>query len=225
MCGGSGSGKTTLARAVVNRFGPNRARSISFDSYYHDLSHMTADERAMVNFDAPPSLDVDLLTEHLEALREGREVAVPAYDFATHTRSGDLDLVPPTDFVIIDGILLFAFPEIRNRLDLRIFLDCPPDVRFERRLQRDVEQRGRTPESVRRQWNQTVEPMHKLHVDPHSRHAHLIVDYDHHLPDTADTVVAMAVEQRLAGAAHMADTDTVSKRRPNSGATSFARSG
>jgi uridine kinase len=196
LCGGSGSGKTTLAQEVTSLLGRNRAQSISFDAYYRDLSHLSVEERARVNYDSPVSLDVDLLTEHLDSIRRGRDIAVPVYDFSTHTRSGHLDLVEPTDFVIIEGILLFAFPEIRELLDVRVFLDCPADIRFRRRLRRDVEERGRTEQSVRRQWHQMVNPMHDLHVQPHAEHAHLIVAHGRRPPEIASTIVELADSHR-----------------------------
>lgn len=196
LCGGSGSGKTTLAQEVTSLLGRHRATSISFDSYYHDLSHFRLEERALVNYDSPASLDVELLTDHLESIRRGRDIAVPVYDFSTHTRSGRLDLVEPTDFVVIEGILLFAFPEIRELLDVRVFLDCPADIRFRRRLRRDVEERGRTEDSVRRQWHQMVNPMHNLHVQPHAEHAHLVVAHGRRPPENASTIVTLADEHR-----------------------------
>ncbi len=191
VCGGSGSGKTTLARELAKLLGPQHTAAISFDSYYHDLSHLSADERAAVNFDAPESLDVELLTDHLATLRRGGEVAVPVYDFATHTRSGGLKLVASPRYVVIEGILLFAFAEIRELIDYRVFLDCPADIRFQRRLVRDTQERGRDRESVTRQWETTVAPMHDLHVEPFAPHAHFLATYG---PPAADVAV-MVVEQ------------------------------
>ena len=177
VCGGSGSGKTTLARELARELGSGQTSIISFDSYYHDLAHLTTEQRAAVNYDAPDSLDVDLLTDHLDALRRGAGIAVPVYDFATHTRSGDVDLIEASDFVIIEGILLFAFAEIRDLLDYLVYLDCPDDIRFQRRLVRDVNERGRTPDSVAEQWDTTVAPMHRLHVEPYAPHAHFLATY------------------------------------------------
>ncbi len=173
-CGGSGSGKTTLAHRLVEALGSDLATCISFDSYYRDFSQLTIEERAAVNFDHPDSLDVDLLVGHLQALRDDREVAVPVYDFTTHTRSGDLEMVSPRQFVFIEGILLFAFEEIRNSLDYMIFRQCPEQIRAERRFKRDVQERGRTPESVRLQWANTVKPMHDIYVEPFAGYADLV---------------------------------------------------
>ncbi len=177
VCGGSGSGKTTLARELARKLGSGRNAILSFDSYYHDLAHLSTAERALVNFDAPDSLDVRLLTDHLAALRRGAEIAVPIYDFASHTRSGDVDIVEATEYVVIEGILLFAFAEIRELIDYRVYLDCPGDIRYQRRLVRDVNERGRTPASVAEQWDNTVAPMHNLHVEPYAPHAHFLATY------------------------------------------------
>ena len=190
VCGGSGSGKTTLANRLVAALGSSAAACISFDSYYHDYSGLSVDERAGVNFDHPDSLDVDLLVEHLQTLRAGREIAVPVYDFANHTRSGDLELVAPSRFVIIEGILLFAFARIRRELDFLIFRDCEEPVRAQRRFRRDVSQRGHTPESVRSQWESTVQPMHEIYVAPFARHADLVTTHGEDL----DEVVARIAE-------------------------------
>lgn len=177
VCGGSGSGKSTLARELARELGWDRTSVISFDSYYHDLTHMTTEQRAAVNYDAPDSLDVELLTDHLAALHRGAEIAVPVYDFASHTRSGDVDIVDATGFVVIEGILLFAFSEIRDLIDYLVYLDCPDDIRYQRRLVRDVSERGRSPDSVAEQWESTVAPMHHLHVEPYAPHAHFLATY------------------------------------------------
>lgn len=188
VCGGSGSGKTTLAHRLVDALGTDIATCISFDSYYRDFSSLSIDERAAINFDHPDSLDVDLLVSHLQSLREGHEVAVPVYDFTTHTRSGDLEMVSPTQFVFIEGILLFAFEEIRNSLDYMIFRQCPEDVRAERRFKRDVQERGRTPESVRQQWDTTVKPMHDIYVEPFAEHAHLVTTHGLDLDELVEEI-------------------------------------
>lgn len=192
VCGGSGSGKTTLARRLVESLGTDNAICISFDSYYRDLSQFSVEERAKVNFDHPDSLDVALLVEHLQTLKAGDEVAVPVYDFATHTRSGDIDMVSSHRFVIIEGILLFAFEQIRANLDYMIFRDCPTDIRAGRRFKRDVQERGRTPESVRTQWATTVQPMHEIYVEPFMAHADLVtthgLDLDGVVTDIAESL-------------------------------------
>ncbi len=188
VCGGSGSGKTTLAQRLVAALGDEAATCVSFDSYYHDHSLLTVEERAEINFDHPDSLDVDLLVAHIKSLKAGHEVAVPVYDFATHTRSGDIEMVQPTRFVIIEGILLFAFPEIRDNLDVLIFRDCPTEIRRRRRYSRDVSERGRTPESVRSQWATTVQPMHEIYVQPNAEHADVVTTNEMKLEEVVDSI-------------------------------------
>ena len=183
VCGGSGSGKTTLANRLVDALGPGQAICISFDSYYRDLAGLTVEERARVNFDHPDSLDVAMLVDHLQRLRAGDAIAVPHYDFVNHTRSGDIDLVEAHRFVVVEGILLFAFPEIRAELDVLVFRHCDEATRAERRLRRDVSERGRSPESVREQWATTVQPMHELHVEPYARYADVVTTADQELDD------------------------------------------
>lgn len=190
VCGGSGSGKTTLAQRLVNALGPGEAICLSFDSYYRDLAELTVEQRAQVNFDHPDSLDVEMLVEHLRSLRKGSEVAVPDYDFANHTRSGHLELVRPHRFIIVEGILLFAFEQIRAELDVLVFRHCDEATRAERRLRRDVVERGRTPESVRAQWAETVQPMHELHVEPYAHHADVITDQADDLDRVVDELTA-----------------------------------
>lgn len=182
-----------MARRLVEALGHDVARYISFDSYYRDLSNLTIEERAAFNFDHPDSLDVELLVSHLEALRADTEVAVPVYDFTTHTRSADIQIVEPAPFIVIEGILLFAFEQIRDQLDYLIFRDCPEAVRAERRFKRDVRERGRTPESVREQWETTVQPMHEIYVEPFARFAHRVTTHgveelDDILPAIAEAV-------------------------------------
>lgn len=175
IAGGTGSGKTTLARALVAELGPERCALIEHDAYYRDLSRMSLGQRSAVNFDHPDALDSDLLVRHLETLRDGRGVDVPVYDFGSHTRLPDVERVPPRPVVVVDGILLFAVPRLRESFDLRVFVEAPSDLRFIRRLQRDTVERARTVDSVCRQYLNTVRPMHEQMVEPSRRHAHLVV--------------------------------------------------
>ena len=190
VCGGSGSGKTPLAQRLVEALGPAAALGLSFVSYYRDLADMHPEDRTSVNFDHPDSLDVAMLIDHLQTLRRGREVAVPRYDFANNTRSGDIDLVHPRPFVIVEGILLFAFAEIRQELDVLIFRQCDEATRADRRLRRDVIERGRTPESVRAQWAETVQPMHEQHVEPYARFADVVTTPDQTLDDAVAAIAS-----------------------------------
>jgi len=188
LSGGSCSGKTTLARAMLDAHGSD-ATLLMFDDYYHDLSHLTPDARAKVNFDHPESLDVGLFCEHLCELAGGRGVDVPHYDFATHTRPGTSHRVEPASYVIVDGILLLALEECRDALDLKVFVEAPALVRLARRIERDVAERGRDEEGVRRQFAETVSPMHDEFVGPSEIHADVVF---HHPFEVTDAVNRLA---------------------------------
>ena len=187
ICGGSGSGKTTIARLVAADFG---ATQLAFDTYYCDQSHLTPDERAQVNYDHPDSLDVELFAAHLDELAAGRAVEAPIYDFSTHSRTVETERVVPGDIVVIEGILLLAFPQIAERLDLRVYRDCPENVRFARRLRRDMAERGRTELSVYQQFEATVKPMHDEYVEPCRATADIVTEFDEELHAAADRVIA-----------------------------------
>ena len=187
ICGGSGSGKTTIARLVAAEL---QASRLAFDTYYCDQSHLSLDERANLNYDHPGSLDVELFTSHLDALTRGSAIEAPVYDFATHSRTQTTDRVEAGDVVIIEGILLLAFPEITQRLSLRVFRDCPENVRFARRLRRDMVERGRTELSVYRQFEATVKPMHDEFVEPCRSNADIITEFDEELHSAADRVIS-----------------------------------
>ena len=167
ICGGSGSGKTTLTSRVVDRMGGRGVSVLAFDAYYRDLSHLPPAERDDRNYDHPDALDHELFISHLDRLHRGLDVDVPDYDFATHTRTGRFQRVPAAPLLLVEGILLLAFSEVRERLDHTVFLDVPRKVRLERRIQRDVSERGRQPDHVRWQFATTVAPMHRAYVKPH----------------------------------------------------------
>ena len=169
ICGGSGAGKTTLTRRLVERLGDAEASVLAYDAYYRDLSHLTFAERRRCNYDHPDSLDSELFLEHLDALRRGIAVDVPVYDFSTHTLSGRFERVEAARLLLVEGILLLALAEAVERLDYSVFLDVPEDVRLQRRIHRDMTERGRPEDHVRRQFAATVAPMHDAFVQP-SRH-------------------------------------------------------
>ena len=197
LAGGSGAGKTTLVEGLTSRL-RGEVSVLWFDEYYHDLVHLSPDQRAIVNFDHPDSLDEELLIEHLDGLLAGRPVDVPVYDFATHTRTGRTRRVEPRPVVVVDGILVLALPDLRSRLDLAVFVDAPAEVRLARRMYRDVRERGRTTASVRAQFEATVAPMHEAFVDPSAEHADLRLDGTGDLDANLD-VVADAVDRLHVG--------------------------
>ncbi|MYE98538.1 MAG: uridine kinase [Acidimicrobiaceae bacterium] len=175
ICGGSGAGKTTLTRRLVPRLGPGEVSVLAFDAYYRDLSHLPFAERRAGNFDHPDSLDGELFLQHLDALKQGIDVDVPVYDFSTHTMTGHFERVEAAPLLLVEGILLLAFEEVAERLDYSIFMDVPEDVRLHRRIHRDVTERGRPEDHVRRQFAATVAPMHDACVQPNRHRADRIV--------------------------------------------------
>jgi len=175
IAGGSCSGKTTLVNALEKSL-PYEVSKIAFDSYYCDQGHLPLDERALVNYDHPDSLDVSLFIDDLRDLRSGKIISSPVYDFATHTRSTDSIEVMATEVVILDGILLLVFPEICELLDLKVFVDAPEAIRSSRRVIRDEAERGRTAEQAEAQILRTVRPMHAKFVDPSMKKADLVID-------------------------------------------------
>jgi uridine kinase len=175
VAGGTGSGKTTVANRILERVGTGNIAYIPHDAYYKDLSDQPKEVSSSVNFDHPDSLESALLVEHLACLRQGQPVEVPIYDFTTHSRTHQTRLVSPARIVLVEGILIFVEPELREQLDVKIFIDTDADLRFIRRLRRDTLERGRSSDSVIAQYLKTVRPMHLEFVEPSKRYADVII--------------------------------------------------
>ena len=189
VAGGSGSGKTTVVRRLMDAVAADGVSLIHHDSYYRTFDHLPPEERARVNFDHPDALETPLLVEHLRALSRGDTVEVPVYDFHTHTRTSRTRTVRPHRVVIVDGLLVLAEPGVRDLMDIKVYVDTDPDLRFIRRLTRDVEELGRTVESVIEQYLSTVRPMHLEFVAPSRRWADIIVPEGGHNRVAVDMLV------------------------------------
>jgi uridine kinase len=190
IAGGSGSGKTTVAQEILQRVGPDRIAFLQHDSYYKDLSGLPPTQRAEVNFDHPNSLETDLLIEHIAALREGKSVEVPIYDFSKHSRTNQTFTVQPRRVILVEGILIFTEAALREMFDVKIFVDTDSDLRLIRRLERDIAERGRTAQSVIKQYQTTVRPMHLEFVEPSKRYADVIIPEGGFNTAALDMVVA-----------------------------------
>lgn len=175
VAGGSGSGKTTVSQAILERVGRERIAYVQHDAYYRDRSHLPFEERVRINYDHPDSLETDLLVAQLQALRAGRAIDVPQYDFAQHVRKAETRRVEPRAIILVEGILIFVDRALRELFDIKIFVDTDADLRFIRRLERDIAERGRTMESVIAQYQETVRPMHLEFVEPSKRYADVII--------------------------------------------------
>jgi uridine kinase len=175
ICGGTGSGKTTVANRILETVSADEVVFIQQDLYYRNLKDMPLDYRNAANFDHPDAVDNELLINHLKKLRAGEPVELPIYDFRTHTRLPDTTPINPRPIVIVEGILIFAEPRLLELMDIKVFVDTPDDIRFIRRLQRDIAERGRTVDSVIEQYLATVRPMHMQFVEPSKRHADVII--------------------------------------------------
>ena len=195
ICGGTGSGKTTIARAIVEAVGRANVVLVEQDSYYRNLSDMPLDERHQANFDHPDSIDSDMLVNHLMRLRQGLSVEMPLYDFVTHTRSEDIEMIEPKPVVIVEGILIFAEARVLDLLDVRVFVDTPDDVRLMRRLRRDINERGRTFERTLDQYERTIRPMHFEFVEPSKRHADIIIPEGSNTGVTVEFLCSMVREK------------------------------
>ncbi|MCD6577728.1 MAG: uridine kinase [Anaerolineaceae bacterium] len=175
IAGGTGSGKTTVANVILKRVGEKHIAYLPHDAYYRELNDLPPDQKSVINFDHPDSLETELMIEHIHKLKNGQSVELPIYDFSTHSRTGKTIRVYPARVIIVEGILIFAIPELRELFDVKLFVDTNADVRFIRRLQRDINERGRTTEMVIHQYLTTVRPMHLEFAEPSKRYANVII--------------------------------------------------
>ena len=188
IAGGTGSGKTTLMRHLLDRFRGD-VTVLSHDNYYRRRDEMPFEQRCKLNYDEPAALETELMVQHLARLRAGEVIDCPVYDFAAHNRSADVVRLQPKPVIIVEGILIFEHRQLRDLMDVRIFVDTDADVRLCRRIQRDVRERGRTLESVIEQYQTTVKPMHEKYVEPSKRFAHIVVPEGGHNWVALDMIV------------------------------------
>jgi uridine kinase len=175
IAGGTGSGKTTVVNAILKRVGRNRIAFLAHDAYYRDLGHLSPEDRKKINFDHPDSLESELLVEHIQALKQWQPVEMPVYDFTIDSRTERTIHIDPFPVILVEGILIFYEAQLRQLFDVKIFVDTDADIRFIRRLQRDIVERGRTTQSVINQYLDTVRPMHMEFVEPSKRYADVII--------------------------------------------------
>jgi len=175
IAGGTGSGKTSLAKEILSEYGEGEVAVIEQDSYYNDLSHILYEERVIQNYDHPDSIDIELFESHLHGLLNGESVNVPTYDFSTHVQMEKTTTITPHHVIVVEGILTLHYTQLRDLFAIKIFVDTPADIRFIRRLTRDIHERGRTPDSVNKQYLATVRPMHNQFVEPSKYFADLII--------------------------------------------------
>ena len=203
ICGGTGSGKTTVANRILESVSADEVVFIQQDLYYRNLKDMPLDYRNAANFDHPDAIDNELLANHLKKLRAGEPVELPIYDFRTHSRLPATTPVEPKPIVIVEGILIFAEPRLLEQMDIKVFVDTPDDVRFIRRLQRDIAERGRTLDSVIEQYLATVRPMHMQFIEPSKRFADVIIPEGGYNLVSID-LISGKIRERLANSLHPA---------------------
>lgn len=190
IAGGTASGKTTVAKILYEKTTPiGSVAMIRMDDYYKDTTNLSLDERRKINFDHPDAYDVDLFVKHLKELKEGKKIEKPIYDFVVSNRMQETEPIEPGNVIIVEGILLFAIPKIRDLFDIKIYVETPDDIRFIRRLTRDIEKRGRSIESVVNQYLSTVRPMHETFVEPSKKYADLIIPEGGHNQVAMDVII------------------------------------
>lgn len=177
IAGGTGSGKTTVTQAVIDAVGTNHVALLPMDNYYKDNAHLSAGERRNLNYDHPDAFDLELYLEHIVQMVQSRAVQVPVYSFSQDTRTAETILVPPAPVVVLEGIMVLVDEKVRSQMNLKVFVDADPDVRFIRRLQRDLVERGRSVDSVVKQYLELVRPMHLSFVEPSQRYADVIIPH------------------------------------------------
>jgi uridine kinase len=201
ICGGTGSGKTTVANRILQSVSAAEVVFIQQDLYYRNLKDMPLDYRNAANFDHPDAIDNELLANHLKKLNAGEPVELPIYDFRTHSRLPDTTPIEAKPIVIVEGILIFAEARLREQMDIKVFVDTPDDIRFIRRLRRDIAERGRTLDSVIEQYEATVRPMHMQFIEPSKRFADVIIPEGGHNLVSID-LISGKIREKLASAIH-----------------------
>ncbi|MBN1231217.1 MAG: uridine kinase [Anaerolineales bacterium] len=190
IAGGTGSGKTTVSKVILERVGEGKVAYLMHDYYYKDLQDLPPIQKAAINFDHPNALDTELMIDHILRLKRGEPVEVPTYDFTTHSRTKETLKINSCPVILVEGILIFVEPKLRELFDVKLFVDTDPDIRFIRRLERDITERGRTTENVIRQYRTTVRPMHLEFVEPSKRYADVIIPEGGYNQVAMDMVIA-----------------------------------
>jgi uridine kinase len=188
--GGTGSGKTTIVNQIVSDFNASDIQVISQDAYYKDNSNITYDARCLLNFDHPEAIDFELLYQHLSALKNGETIAQPVYNFKTHNRTDKTLEISPKKILILEGILIMNYPKLRSLLDLKVFIDTNSDMRMERRVNRDISERGRTPKEVMDRYINTLKPMHDQFIEPMKIHADMVIENHENASINLDILIA-----------------------------------
>lgn len=196
VAGGSGAGKTTVVDHIINSVGKDKIALIQHDSYYRDLKHLPFEERKKQNFDHPSSLETELMIRHIKALKQGYQIEIPIYDFTRHVRKEETRFIQPKDIILIDGILIFTEKELRNLMNIKLYVDTDDDIRLLRRIQRDIIERDRSLENVLTQYEQFVRPMHLEFVEPTKRYADIIIPHGGENRVALDMVIAL-IRDRL----------------------------